>query len=257
MPKISFTLDSSWKNLYRVGAIAALIAALVFRRNMGAEATMFAGPAPTTAVGWFTLLHNNSLLGLFFLNFFDIADYVLVGLVFLALYIALRKTNRIYSGIATSLSLAGILVYVISTTSFTMLSLSNQYASAATDAQKSAFLTAGQAVLAKGIPGADYQGVGGLTSLFLIAVAGLIISVVMLRGKIFNRITAYVGITASALDLAYLSGLAFLPAGAFYLGSILLIGGAGLLLMIWHLLIGVKLYKLSVTPISAGVKNNE
>ena len=250
MTKTSFTLDSGCKSLIRVGAIAALIAALVFRRNMGAEATMFFGTAPTTAVSWFTLLHNSGLLGLFFLNFFDIADYALVGFVFLALFIAFRRTNRIYAGIATSLSLAGILVYPASTTSFTMLSLSNQYANAATDEQRSALLAAGQVVLAKGTPGAGYQGVGGLTSLVLLAIAGLIISVIMLRSKIFNRITAYIGITACAFDLAYLSGLAFLPAGTFYIWSSLFIGGAGLLLMIWHLLVGVKLYKLSGTPIS-------
>ena len=112
MTETSVALDSRWKSICRVGAVAALIAALVFRRNMGAEASMFFGPAPTTAAGWFTLFHNNSSLGLFFLNFFDIADYVLVGVVFLALYIALRKTNKIYAGIAASLSLVGILVYL-------------------------------------------------------------------------------------------------------------------------------------------------
>lgn len=248
MTKTSFAIDSRWKSLCRVGAVAALTAALVFRRNLGAEASMFAGSAPTTAAGWFTLLHNNSLLGLFFLNFFDIADYVLVGIVFLALFIVLRKTRRTYAAIATSLSFAGILVYLTSTTSFTMLSLSNQYASAATDTQRSVMLTAGQAVLAKGVPGADYQGAGGLTSLFLIAVAGLIISVVMLRSKIFNRATAYVGITASVFDLTYLVGVTFVSAKDFFLWSILFIGGAGLLLMIWHLLIGIKLYQLSRIP---------
>jgi hypothetical protein len=215
---------------------------------MGAEAGMFVGSAPTTAVGWFTLLHNNSLLGMFFLNLFDVADYVLVGVMFFALYIAFRKTNRIYSGIAASLSLVGILVYIISDTSFTMFSLSSQYASATTAAQKSTLLTLGQNVLAKGVPGAGYQGLGGLTSLLLLAVAGLIISIVMLRSKIFNRATAYVGIVASVFDLAYLFGLTFVTASAFFLWSSLFIGGAGLLLMIWHLLIGVKLYQLSRIP---------
>ncbi len=255
MTKASVTLDARWKSLCRVGAIAALIAALIFRRNLGAEATMFGGPAPTTAVGWFTLLHNNSLLGLFFLNFFDIADYVLVGLMFLALYIALRKTNRSYAGIAASMSLVGILVYIISDTSFTMFSISSQYASATTAAQKSASLAAGQDVLAKGVPGAGYQGVGGLISLFLLAVAGLIISVVMLRSKIFSKATAFTGMIASAFDLAYLSGLAFVPATAFYLWSSLFIGGAGLLLTVWHLLVGVKLYRLGTSKIKGGVNS--
>ena len=251
------TVVPSWRRLYQIGAIAALIAALVFRRNLGAEASLFVGPAPTTAVDWFTMLHNNGLLGLFFLNFFDIADYALVGLVFLALYVALRKTNRIYAGIATLLSLVGVLVYLTSTTSFTMLSLSNQYTNAATEAQRSTLLAAGEAVLAKGIPGAGYQGVGGLTSLFLLAAAGLITSVVMLRSKIFNRATAYVGITASAFDLAYLVGVTFVPTTDFYLWSSLFIGGAGLLLMIWHLLIGVKLYQLSRISYVIGAVTND
>jgi hypothetical protein len=31
------TTDSAWKGLYRVGGAAALIAALLFRRNLGSE----------------------------------------------------------------------------------------------------------------------------------------------------------------------------------------------------------------------------
>jgi hypothetical protein len=257
MTKTSFILDSRWRRLYQIGAVAALIAALVFRRNMGAEAALFAGPAPTSAAGWFTLLQNNSLLGIFFLNFFDIADYVLVGVMFLALYVVFRKIAKNYAFIAASLSLVGIFVYLVSDTAFTMYSLGNRYASATAAVQRSALLEAGQAVLAKGTPGAGYQGVGGLTSLFLLAAAGLMISVVMLRSKIFNRLTVIVGITASAFDFAYLGGLVFMPANDFYVLSSLFIGGAGLLLMIWHFLVGAKLYKLSRKPIVTGSGKDE
>jgi hypothetical protein len=79
-------VPESWKSLLRVGAIAALIAALVFRRNLGvAEIPLFTGiAAPTTVDGWFTLIHSNALLGLTLLNVFDIANYAFVGLMFLA-----------------------------------------------------------------------------------------------------------------------------------------------------------------------------
>jgi len=238
--KNSETVDPSWKNLYRVGAAAALIAALVFRRNIGAEITLFTGQAPpNTVVGWFTLLHDNSLLGLSFLNVFDIVDYALVGLMFLALYVELRRTNKSFMFIATALGLAGIVVYFISNTTFSMLSLSNQYASATTDAQRSMLLVAGQAVLANGNPGAIYQGTGVYTSFFFLAVADLIISAVMLRSNIFSKVTAYVGILASAFDLAYCITLAFLPAI-----DVFLLSASGLLLMIWHILIGRRLYQL-------------
>ena len=76
-------------------------------------------------------------------------------------------------------------------------------------------------------------------SFLLLAVAGLMISVVMLRRNIFSRITAYVGILASAFDLVYCITFAFMPAIDVYLLS-----AAGLLLMIWHILIGVRLFQL-------------
>jgi hypothetical protein len=245
MTDTSVKVDLLAKNLYRVGAIAALVAALAFRRNMGAEMTMFFGAAPKTAAGWFMLLQGNTLLGIISLNFFDIIDYALVGIMFLALYIALRKTNRVFVTTATFMCLTGILVYAVSDTSFKMASLSNQYASASTAAQKSALLMAAQTVLAKGTPGAGYQGTGGLVSLFLIAIAGLIVSAVMLRSKIFYRITGYVGIMASVFDLLYLIGVGLVPAAGFFVWSSILVGGAGLLLMIWHLLVGIKLYNLT------------
>jgi uncharacterized membrane protein len=134
--------------------------------------------------------------------------------------------------------LVGIAAYFASTTAFEMLSLSDQYAAATTEAQRSMFLAAGQAVLAINNPGAIYQGTGIYMSFLLLAVAGLIISAVMLRSNIFSRVTAYIGILASAFDLAYCITFAFVPAI-----EVCLLSAAGLLLFIWHILIGLRLYQ--------------
>jgi hypothetical protein len=242
------------KVLYGFGAITALIAALIFRRNLAAEISMLIGQsAPNTVADLFKLLQYNPVLGVSFLNFFDIVNYVFVGVMFLALYIALRRTNRNYAAIATVLSIAGIAVYVATNTAFSMLSLSSQYANASTDAQKSALLAEGQALLTKGYPGAGYEGLGGCISLFLLAAAGLIISAVMLRSKIFNRPTAFIGMAACGFDLAYIMGLAFVPVSGVYLWSLFCIPAAGLLVTIWHVLVGVKLLKLSrATQVDGG-----
>jgi hypothetical protein len=241
----SSVIKPPWRRLIRIGTVAAFIAGFVFRRNLAAEATMFVGSAPTTADGWFMLLHNDSLLGVLFLNFFDIINYALVSLMFLALYVVLRKNFKTAALTAALMCFVGTLVYIVSDTAFKIASLSSQYAAATTEAQKSASLLAGQSVLAKGVPGAGYQGVGGLISLFLIALAGLIISVVMSKSKIFNKATTLIGIVAGTFDFAYLAGLRLLPAASFYVWSSLFIGGAGLLLMVWHLLIGLKLCQLT------------
>jgi hypothetical protein len=158
---------------------------------------------------------------------------------FLALYVALRRANRSYMAIAALLGFTGIAVYFASNTAFSMLSLSDQYAAATTDAQRSMFLAAGQAVLAINQPVAPYQGTGIYVSILLQAVAGLIISVVMLRNKIFSKVTAYVGILANVFDLVYCITFAFVPGIDVYLLS-----AAGLFLCIWHILIGLRLYRL-------------
>jgi hypothetical protein len=254
--KSSQTADASWKSLYRVGTIAALIAALVFRRNLGvAEIPLLTGIAPHSSVaGWFTLLRNNPLLGLTLLNVFDITNYALVGIMFLAVFVALRLVNKSCTLLAFTFSLLGIGIYIVSNSALLMLSLSNQYATATTDAQRSTLLAAGQAVLANGYnSGAVYQGAGFYLSLLLVAMAGMLMSAVMLKSIIFSKITAYIGIVASAFDLAYLVGLTFVPQAEVYLLGVICIASAGLFLMIWHLLIGIKLYHLGSTPKVKGV----
>ncbi len=249
--------DPTWRNLYKVGAAAALIAALVFRRNLGvAEIPLFTGTAlPGTVDSWFTLLHSNPLLGLTLLNVFDIANYALVGLMFLAIYLALKPTDKRFTLIASVLGLCGMVAYFVSNSAFPMLSLSNQYATATTDAQKSTLLTAGQATLTNGYnPSAVYQSTGFYLSLLLVALAGLIMSIVMLRSRVFGKIAAYTGIMASLLDLVYIVGLVFVPETDVALLGIICIATAGLLLMIWHLLIGLRLYRLSqASKINGGV----
>ena len=102
-------------------------------------------------------------------------------------------------------------------------------------------------------PGAVYEGLGGYVSLFLLAAAGLIISAVMLRSKVFGKATAYVGIAACALDLVYIVGATFLPAADVYVLSASCLSIAGFLLLVWHLLIGIKLYRLSrIPPVQGG-----
>jgi hypothetical protein len=76
---------------------------------------------------------------------------------------------------------------------FEMLSLSNQYRAAATDGQRFVSLAAGQAMLA------TWQGTAFDVSYILGAVTLLIVSYVMLRSRLFNRTTAFVGIITSAL----------------------------------------------------------
>ena len=229
------TVNAKWASLCRIGGVAAIVAGVFFRRNIGAEIVLFTGQtAPNTVADWFSLLQNNSLLGVSLLNIFDVLNYAFIGIMFLSLYVALKQANRDYMALATAFGLFGVTIYLASNTTFSMLSLSNQYAAASTETQKTMLLAAGQTMLAL------VQSTGVYMSLLLIAVAGFIMSVVMLQSKIFGKVTAYVGILAGALDLIYcVTTFASVPE----LDASLL-ASAGLCLMIWHILAGRKLYQL-------------
>ena len=66
------TQSRDWTPLYRTGGIAALLAAILFRRNIGARCR-FTGMAgiPHSAVKWYALLQSNPFVGLSFLAGFD------------------------------------------------------------------------------------------------------------------------------------------------------------------------------------------
>ncbi len=82
-------------------------------------------------------------------------------------------------------------------------------------------------------------------SYLFIALAVFIFSMFMLKSHIFSRATAYSGILAGALDLVYCIGIIFLPLAQIDLIAKITQPAAGLLLMIWHILIGVRLWRLA------------
>lgn len=183
--------ESTWKTLYRVGAVAALVMlALIPIQSF----FFIIYPPPNTVVGYFTLFQNNWLLGLLSLDLLLSLNTILLILVYLALYAALRRTHPSFMAIALTLGLVGIVLYLVSReATFTMLSLSNQYASATTDAQRAMFLAAGQTLLAV------YNGTAFDLSYVLGGVAPLMMSIVMLQGNVFSKVTAYIGILMSVL----------------------------------------------------------
>jgi hypothetical protein len=224
-----------WKGLYRVGGWAALLAAIVIRRNLSAEVKLFGSsrlpPMPVDAAGWFALLRSNRLLGLTLLDVFDPVNYALVALLILALAAALRREKPAAGIVAAVCGIGAVVVSFASNRALPMLALSGRYA-AASGAERAAVLAAGDVLLAAPKTGAH-------VALLLVALAGLILSLAMLRSGTFNRATALVGIAAHGILLGVFPVLAFAP-GLLALPHSL----AAPFIVAWQIMAGLRLLRL-------------
>jgi hypothetical protein len=229
------TTDSGWKGLYRVGGVAALIVAFLTVAEIVAFAFF---PQPSTISAWFILFQANPIIGLLDFWGLEVPMYAMFAIVFLALYVVLRKVNNSGMAIAFTLALLGIAIFFATNNPFSMLSLSRQFAAATTDANRSALLAAGEALLAN----TNQRAIGGFNmGLLLVSVAGLIVSSVMRRATSFRGLTAYVGILAFGLSLADYLRQAFTSSVTI---ALLLILPGAFLLVIWFVLVGRGLSQL-------------
>jgi hypothetical protein len=189
-------------------------------------------PVPTDTLGWFTLLQKYRLLALTELTVLEIPALALCAPLFLALYTVLRRRKAALAAIATLLAFIGIAVYLSSNTAFSLLHLSNAYAAASSEAQRSMILAAGEAMHAL------YEGIGVDVGLFIFMIAVLLVSVISLGTGILTGVIPWVGTMASLLTLTYYAFSGFTSQAIFILEA------AGVLLVIWLFLVGRRLLRV-------------
>ena len=194
-----------WQTLQRVGGVSAIIILALMPIQM---VVFLNWPPPNTVVGWFLLFQNNPLVGLIDMDLLLSVDYVLMLMVFLALWAYLRRANESLMAIALILQVVATATYFASTVAFEMLSLSNQYTAANTDVERSTLLAAGYTMLA------TWQGTAFNVGYVLGGLALVIVSAVILRShNLFSKVTGYAGMAAGVLALvpasAGMIGLAF------------------------------------------------
>jgi len=116
---------------------------------------------------------------------------------------------------------------------FSMITLSDQYAAATTEAEQSQILLIGDAV------GAQLLATPRTAGFLFMSIAALIISVVMLRSQLFNKVTAVVGILSSIFVIALNISVVIAPTV-----TDPLLGISMLLWILWLLLVASRLLQL-------------
>jgi hypothetical protein len=226
--------ESGWRTARRIGGMAALVSLLLSLATMVALITV--GGPPETAEEAFALLQNQRFVGLLRNELLSLLNVAMYYLTFFGLYAALRRSDSAHAALSTALVYAGVTLWIASHSLLALVTLSDRYAAASTETQRSHLLAAGEALMAADM----WHGTGALVGGLLVECGAILISVVMLRSTVFNKATAYVGLVTHGLDLTQILVGLLVPAVKVYVMAV-----AGPLYLVWFALIGRRLLQLS------------
>jgi hypothetical protein len=193
---------------------------------------------PQTAIDRFAQFHNNKFLGLYDLDLLNIVIQIILIPVYFALYAVHNDTSKTYGPLALVIFLFGSVIMVANNTALPMLDLSNKFYSTTSESQKVLYAAAGESMLARGAHGSP----GIFLGFFIPNIANLIMSVVMLKGKVFSKTNSWIGIIGSILMLLYVILVNF-GTGVKNMATAFAMPG-GLLLMVWMIMFMISLFKL-------------
>ena len=241
------TTDHKKKNrhiLLIIGGIAGILASVLFRKNWSAEfSTIFRhipglefipAEVPINAIDWFELINNHSFIGLVYLNFFDIINYVLVAIVLITLFSIIPKNNKKYALFALIVGILSIILYFFINNSFIMINLTNQYFSATSESSRLEITLEAERILLKYNPGLYKQGYLVYISQFGFGLSGAIYAILVLKNFNLKKWIKICGIISHGSLLMYLIVLPFIPEFAF-----IFIPLASPFLLIWYFCIGM------------------
>lgn len=181
-----------WSPLFKAGSLsaAAVIAFIPLQTVIYAV-----WPPPTTVTGWFDLFAQSALIGLLDMDLLLLVDYLLIGVVVLALYMLMRRVAPVWMTAALAGQFLGIAAYFSSTTAFEMLALSRQYTAAISATEKESLLAAGQVLLA------TWQGTAYNVSYVLGGLVVLAITGALYSSRLFGKPVVYIGLVMGLLML--------------------------------------------------------
>jgi hypothetical protein len=231
---------AEWRGLCRAAGIASFLL-LAYSLATLVQIVVLGGP-PATAAEAFRLLQSNKLVGLLRLDLPTVFAVPLYYLLFCGLLITLWRAGRALAALSTLLAFVGTTLFLAAPSALSMLALSEKYAAATTDAARSQLLAAGEALLASDI----WHSTGAMVGGILLQAGAVVISVVMLRGTIFGRFIAWLGILMHGADLAHILFGLFLPTAGFVLMAL-----AGPFYPVWFFLVGRALVRAGRGPDSS------
>jgi hypothetical protein len=191
-------VQHQWAGLFRLGAVSAgsLVVLIVLGGAAYVTWPYLPGSAPTASI--LETIHEDHLGGFFGLDGLLVLSNLIGVMLFLALYAALRDVSHSYASLALALGIIAVALIFPARPIAELLALSDQYAAAASDADRLRYLSAAEAILAQ------FGGTAFKANTFLGGLSLVIYSFQMLRSGLFRKATAYVGIATNLATCGFL-----------------------------------------------------
>lgn len=236
MPESSELTDgprrgNTFAMLFRAGSVAAVVTVLITIVQI-ILGVVWTPPdfAPTAAVAesMLQLIETSPIRAFVTLDGLMVLDYLLLIVVYLALFAAMRDHEPSLMTLGTGLALVAITLYFTANPSITLFVLAEQYSAGMPDA--ASVVTAAQAVLA------TFEGTAFIVHYLVMGIAGILVSAAMLRGAVFSRATGIAGVAQGAMMLVPVT-----------FGTIGLIFAVGSLVpfIIWFILVARRLGRMA------------
>ncbi len=231
--------SSPWRSVCILGGAAALLTVLTALIEMLITFLPGGYTSAGTVIEWFALLQANPFLGMRNLGLLNIIMTALSIPLIFALYWVHRDTTPASAALALILALIGLAVFYATNRAFPMYDLSARYAAASSEAERAMISAAGQAMLSVG----QSHTPGTFLAFFFSEVAGILMAVVVLRGRLLNRAAALAGLVGYSFLLVFEVLSSFVPSSHQAILVIAMVGG--LANLTWYILAGISLFRLS------------
>jgi len=225
------SIDTSWKDMYKVGGFSLFAAGAVLYIYFLLMLTLKVS-LPLNA----QVVLDNPVPPAILSVLAAVGEFLLLPGV-LGLYFALKDINKNYMVIATALGVVAAFMFLVCRGQvIALLPISGNYMATTSEVMKAAYLASADHAIEVG-------NVFSIMALMFLAVASILIGLVMLKG-VFGKRIGYIVIVAGLLTLFGTFGVLIAPL------TILTLFGL-ILSAVWQIVVGVKLYKLGTEAINS------
>ncbi len=229
--KTQFTVDPGEKWMYRVGGIAALILVIGYFLTLLVYGSVGFYPNGDEARLAYFAQHAT---GWWIIAGLMVFTDLLIVPIFLALYQALKGINR--NAMLLAIACEGLFIALDLAVTWTahssLLALGSNYAAATSDIQRATL------VAAAGYPSTMLDFPLGRIYAILIPALGILLTAPVMSKGIFSKSTVYLGWAVGISGIV--AGMSWIFPGALSAMPVINV----LLIMVWYLFVGLRLYKL-------------